>query len=79
MKKLLARNHEIPVAVEDRNRQTDPLTLEDEDSVGVRKRVEAKPDTAQEEILKNRIKTLEGELALSQKATSEAEIKTGGM
>merc|ERR1712007_105622 len=51
------------------------MPLEDEDSVGVRKRAEAKLDAAQEEILKNKIKSTEDKLALSQKAASEAEAE----
>merc|ERR1712137_215088 len=75
LKKLLGRDRDTPLALEDRNRWTGPLALEDVDSIGVRRRTESKVDPAQEELLKNKIKTVENKLVLSQKATAEAEAE----
>merc|ERR1719399_2327395 len=71
---MVNRERDTPLALADRNRQNDPLALEDMNSAGVRRGAkEAASLESGQELLKNKLKNMEDKYALSQKATADAE------
>jgi len=77
---MLNHEREMPLALKDRNRQNDPLALEDVNSPGVQRRAkEAANLEAEQEMLKNKLKNLEEKYALNQNAIADAEAEVEGM